>query len=120
MNNPTCLIDNLRSPQKESLAAKISLLAFALGMLLPILLNNTLFKDNAATSLISSRIGAIIFCGLLGLAGFVVMIRGELHQIIVIRGKAAKFYGLIWCVFMWSLAFRYIILLVSDISLLLK
>jgi hypothetical protein len=117
--NPNLLIAKLRSTQYEFLPAKIGLLAFAVGFLFYIL-NNTLFKYDAIGSLIGSRIGAITFCGLLGLAGFVVMIRGELHQVVVIRGKLAMLYGLIWCVISWSLATYYVFLLFSDISILLK
>lgn len=117
--NPSLLIAKLRSTQYEFLPAKIGLLAFAIGFLLYVL-NNTLFKYDAIGSLICSRTGAVTFCGLLGLAGFVVMIRRELRQVVVIRGKLAMFYGLIWCVISWSLAIHYMFLLFSDISMLLK
>jgi hypothetical protein len=113
------LLTKLRSNQYEFLPAKIGLLAFAVGFVIYIL-EKMLFRNNAIASLLCSEIGAITFLGLLGFAGFVVMVRGELHQVVVIRGKTAKFYGLIWCVFSWGLALKYIVLLFSNISALLK
>jgi hypothetical protein len=108
------LIIKIRSPKNEFLATKIGILAFALGLILYII-NTTLFKNSEIASLVTSRLLAIIFCGLLGLDGFVVMIRKELHQIIIIRGHLAVFYGLVWCVIAWSLALYYIYLFINDI-----
>ena len=107
------LIAKIRSPQNEYLSAKIGLSAFDVGFLF-YLADEVIFMNNGIRSLILSRLGAITFFSLLGLDGFIVMIRKELHQIVIIRGKPAIFYGLIWCIFLWTLALQNIFLLLND------
>jgi len=47
------------------------------------------------------QITRIVGFGIFGLAGFVVMIRGELYQVVIIRGKWARMVGFFWWAFCW-------------------
>lgn len=109
------LLLRIRSPQQKNLVAKISLSAFAL-QLMATLINDRFLRNNAIQSLIFSETSAIAFFGILGLAGFIVMIRKEMPQVITIRGTGAIIFGLIWCGISWSLAIRYIYFLINDIT----
>ena len=108
-------IQKIRSPKNEYLATKIGSIAFIFGFLV-YLVNKTLSSQNTFTSNISSKIGAAVFLFLLGLDGFVVMIREELQQSITIRGRSAKITGLLWCIFSWGLAAWYMVSLIFDIT----
>jgi len=108
------LLEKIRSPENEYLASKIGLAAFAFSFLI-YLLDKALFVQSDISSMFLSRFGAIGFFALLGLDGFVVMVRKKLHQIIDVHGKPAMYIGLIWWLFMWMLALQSIHLLIVDV-----
>lgn len=112
------ILEIIRSPRHKSLVAKISLFAFTIEVI-SILINKTVLNNDTIASLLLSEIGAVVFFGLLGLAGLIVVIRQELQQVIVVHGRLAIVNGLIWCAISWLLMLRYIYALVIDIMKLL-
>lgn|SRR5215212_5226467 len=108
------IIQIIRSPRHKSLVAKVSLFAFVIEVI-SIFINKTILNNNTIPSLLLSEISAVLFFGLLGLAGLIVVIRRELPQVIVVHGRLAIVNGFIWCVISWLLMLRYIYALVTDI-----
>ena len=108
------IIQIIRSPRHKSLVAKVSLFAFVIEVI-SIFINKTILNNNTIPSLLLSEISAVLFFGLLGLAGLIVVIRRELQQVIVVHGRLAIVNGFIWCVISWLLMLRYIYALVTDI-----
>ena len=92
-----------RSPKNKTLSARISMLAFGIAIF-TLIINKIIIPQTSFILLVSSYVGGIIFWWLLGFAGLVVAIRRELQQIILIKGNLAVFYGVLWCLFSWSLS----------------
>jgi len=113
------LLEKIRLPENEYLAAKIGLTAFAFGFLI-YLIDDALFVQTDMGSMLLSRFGAIVFFVLLGLDGFIVMVRKELHQIVDVHGKPAMLFGLIWWLFMWILALRSASSFIVDVAKILS
>jgi len=108
------IIHDIQSPKQESLVVKLSLIAFAIKVGTSIIVN-LLNQYGVTTTMLVSKAGVIVFFCVLGMAGVVVIIRQELPQAIVVRGKTAVVYGLIWFIVSWVLMIRYIYLLAVDI-----
>ena len=60
------IVNVVRSPQGESLDAKVSLFAFVIQLVV-LVINKTLLKNHEVESLIFSEIGAIVFLEFLDL-----------------------------------------------------
>ena len=109
------ITNELSSPKHEFLSAKISALAFLLGALM-VWVGNHLFIDVSFLSTIYFQITKILFIFILGLSGFIVMVRGELHQIVVIKGKSARIIGFLWCSFCVWIIMKTFFLLIQTLS----
>jgi|KBSSwiStaDraftv2_1062776.scaffolds.fasta_scaffold284934_2 hypothetical protein len=108
------MVQIIRSPQHKSLVAKVSLFAFVIEIV-SIVINRTLLVKHLLASLLLSEVSAVLFFGLLGLAGLIVIVRRELPQVIVVHGRLAVVNGFIWCIISWILMLRYIYALAIDI-----
>jgi hypothetical protein len=107
--------DKISADNNKYLPAKISLLAFGLGLLM-VWIGDYMFGNSSFESLVYSYSIKILFFGILGLAGFIVMVRGELHQFFVIRGRLARLYGLLWWLISWWIAIRALISLYNILT----
>ena len=113
-NTSNPYINKIRSTKNGSLVANISIVAFAFKLFITLLIG-LISRENDLTDQISRSLSSVVFFSLLGLAGFVVVIREELPQMITIRGRAAKIMGYVWCGIAWGLAFRYLYLLLVKV-----
>ena len=96
------LFVELSSSKYKNLSGLITILGIGIAGLM-LLLKDTLIANTAITETIfSSLLRAILFF-ILGISGFVIMIRGELRQgFITIKGNSARITGLItWLVSWW-------------------
>lgn len=99
------LFVELSSPKYKNLSGLITILGIGIAGLM-LLLKDTLVANTVITQYSFSNLLRTILFFILGIAGFVIMVRAELRQgFSIIKGNFARVTGLIMWLVSWWIAF---------------